>query len=122
MLKKLINRMKYLNPDQVFDNKSCSIVMINDEAETTSETLGITAERRDYLMKLIEKAFNDENNKDHVDISIIVSKECKHPNELYFITGIICEINLQMQMKAQLKSSMDDLKNLLKGRRDSDLE
>jgi hypothetical protein len=53
------------------------------KSNSVTESLGITEERRTELIKTIMRA---EIDGDCVtSVAEIISKECKHPNELFFI-------------------------------------
>jgi len=53
------------------------------KSNSINESLGITDERRNELIKTIMRAEIDADSV--TSVAEIVSKECKHPNELFFI-------------------------------------
>lgn len=53
------------------------------KSSSVTESLGITGERRNELIKTIMRAEIDADSI--TGVAELISKECKHPNELFFI-------------------------------------
>jgi len=53
------------------------------KSNSVTESLGINDERRNELIKAIMRAEIDADSV--TGVAEIISKECKHPNELFFI-------------------------------------
>lgn len=114
MFEKFKNELKYLNPDKVFKN-NCSIVEINDDSEILMDALGISNDRYKVLAKIVEGTI--EKTKSTVECGVEVSKHCLHPNELFFIAQMICEIHVRRSMSGEM---MDGLMRALNRKRGLD--
>lgn len=62
---------------------SLKVVEINEKTDSLNNALGVTEER---TAELIEKMLNLFAKSDNIaQLGEILSKECKHPNELYML-------------------------------------
>lgn len=114
MFEKFKNELKYLNPDKVFKN-NCAIVEINGDADILMDALGITPDRHKHLVKLVEDGI--ESTKSTVECGVKVSQHCLHPNELFFVAQMICEIHVRRSMGSDLIEGL--MKRLGKNREDN---
>lgn len=72
------------------DKSNCLHVLeLNNDPEGNSLTdgLGITEKRKDELVKAINLAFVTSDNL--VQAAAVVSKECAHANELFFVSCVL---------------------------------
>lgn len=66
---------------------SLHVIEVEDKSDSLTEALGMSNERRDYLVKKTHSVFLMHNNI--VAVMQEMSKECKHANELFFVATVI---------------------------------
>jgi hypothetical protein len=76
-------------------SNSCQIWEVERGSDDIVEALGIFEERSIELSNLCHKTV--QNCTDVVSAMVIISKECKHANELYFCSMIVTKIQLEME-------------------------
>lgn len=79
---KLFKRKKLLDTSK--PAVSLDVIIINDSGEGLYECLGISDDRSDELLNLMVKCQRESNDKPETLSAL--SKYCKHPNELVFVT------------------------------------
>lgn len=75
LLGKLFNKKKVLKASNVL-----KIAIINDNTEELYEAFGITDERRDVLVNLCKKTYNETDRMSDAFEKIV--SQCKHVNEV----------------------------------------
>lgn len=122
MFEQFKNSLKYLNPDKVFKN-NCKIVEINEGEENLIDGLGITKERYEVLVEAVKTAYKNKKNGSTIDVGVEVSEICLHPNELFVVAQMICEIHIKMAMKDEADKMLGFLRELGKrGKSSEDFE
>jgi len=105
--KEVKDSFKYLNPEKVFGGK-CEVHEINSEAEDIRDALGITSERANKLADICIDARKTCRNS--AEAGSKVSKECKHPNELFFCAQMLAEMLIKERMHEAKEKLMSQLK------------
>jgi len=72
------------------------ILIIDPGACCTNLKLGISDERAEQLFNGVVKLFQTE--KDNVDVAEKMGPECKHANELFFVSMTIMQIQQERRM------------------------
>lgn len=62
---------------------SLKVIEINEKTDALNKALGVTEERTAELIKKMLNLFSKSDNI--AQLGEVLSKECKHPNELYLI-------------------------------------
>lgn len=75
--------------------KELHVLEIEDETNNITTALGITPERAKELEDKVKTALNSSDNIVHIIVPL--SKECKHANELYFVSMMMTEIVVKMR-------------------------
>jgi hypothetical protein len=118
-MKKLFKRKKktYTSVKDQF-----KVLIIDENSDEITTTLGITDERAQELFNLGKESYNkfDDITKFYVDICT----QCNHINEVVFIIGAIHQYNrrttsnLQIVDGGNIKNLLDDLQKRLRGNSD----
>lgn len=99
LLAKWFHRPKYViwitDPET-----SLHVIEVEDKSDSLSEALGISQERRNYL---VEKAYRIFPVHDSI-VAVMqeISKECKHANELFFVAAAIVNKQRDNQISASI--------------------
>lgn len=94
-----VSKVVIIPPKNVFEVK-----IVNDETNSLSESIGLTEERKAELTRLT--ATSMIMTKKISDAINVASKQCKHANELFFVSFIIGD---------SLSKNKDPLRDLLQG-------
>lgn len=86
---------------------------ISEEGECLHEGLGMTVKRCDELNEICHKAFMSEENI--IASMEVISKECKHANELFFCSYMIVKSHLRNNEDADPILAL--LKNIMRRKR-----
>lgn len=76
-------------------SNSCQVWEVEKDTNNIVEALGIFEERSRELINLCEETI--KNSKDVVSAIVIISKECKHANELYFCSMAVTKMHWDME-------------------------
>jgi len=87
----------------------CEVHEINEEAEDIRDALGITNERAKELADLCIDAYETCDNSAQAGSK--VSKQCKHPNELFFAAQMLAEILIKERMHEAKDRLLKDLRS-----------
>jgi hypothetical protein len=71
--------------------KGFDVLIINDESNEIGETLGISKERFDELIKMTAHAYR--NHATITDTFVEIAKNCKHVNELVYMAYVVNDMN-----------------------------
>lgn len=78
------------------DKGSLIVIHIQKDSESLIESLAISPDRANHLVKLTRRAFYESDNI--VEVLVTVSRECVHANELFFVSHIT--VNMQRDHKS----------------------
>lgn len=92
---------KLFKNNQLKPSNALKIAIINDNTEELYEAFGITDERRDVLIKLCKKTYNESDRMSESFEKIV--DDCKHVNEV-----VVCCIIFE-RMIAQRSFDMSGL-------------
>jgi hypothetical protein len=87
LLFKLFPKFFTINKEYPVLEKGYSIAIVNPEEKSVIDVLGIQTKRVEELFKICVKSF--ENNSSYAVVLKECYAECKHPNELYFVTTVL---------------------------------
>lgn len=71
------------------------VLEIEDKTDNITTALGITQERAKELEEKVKVALKASDNV--VQVIVPLSKECKHANELYFVSMIMTDIVVKLR-------------------------
>jgi len=76
-------------PSEIEGTNPFEVKIIRDDTDSLSEAIGLSSKRRSELERLA--AASVAMTRRISDAINVASKECKHPNELFFVSFIIGE-------------------------------
>jgi hypothetical protein len=90
----LFKRPRYIKVEPQ-DKGSLIVIEIERETGSLTESLAISPERAEHLHKLTHEVFHKSENI--VEVLAIVSKECVHANELFYVSHITANLQRDHQ-------------------------
>lgn len=84
----------YLNSKDLATDELLHIKIINDQAPGVAETIGITEERHNELVKIADDAYRTTTTL--TSAMEKATKEAKHVNEVGYIMLILCDIRQKL--------------------------
>jgi len=118
-MKKLLNLFKRKKKTYTSVNDLFKVLIIDEESNQITTTLGITEERTEELFQLVKTVYKkyEDITKCYVDICA----ECKHINEVVFSIGVMHERNarkgpnIQVMGAGNMTDFLNDLHRRITG-------